>query len=104
MLVALGVSSSGSAACALAPNDVALILARAPAGVRRRRHPLPLAHTMIADMVSPTRAPALPGAVSRTMFMAASIAGPVLGGVLDRYVHWSLIFWINLRSAWSRCG
>src|SRR5438094_425594 len=33
---------------------------------------------------------------SAVMFMAASIMGPVLGGLLTDYMHWSLIFWINL--------
>jgi len=30
------------------------------------------------------------------MFMAACILGPILGGFFTDYVHWSLIFWINL--------
>src|SRR6185295_15011218 len=33
---------------------------------------------------------------SSAMFMAACVLGPVLGGVLTDYVHWTLIFWINL--------
>src|SRR5262245_56227155 len=49
----------------------------------------------MADLLSPRERPLIQ-AYSSTMFMAASILGPVLGGVLTDYVHWSLIFWINL--------
>ena len=30
------------------------------------------------------------------MYVSASIAGPVIGGVFAEHFHWSLIFWINL--------
>ena len=56
---------------------------------------LPLAQTVIADLLSPRERPMIQ-AYSSTMFMAACILGPVLGGVLTDHVHWSLIFWINL--------
>jgi MFS family permease len=56
---------------------------------------LPLAHTIIGDMVSPMERPRYQSYTS-IMFMIASIAGPLLGGVLTDYVHWTMIFWINL--------
>jgi len=84
----------GSIACALAPTLWMLILARALQGIGGGGI-LPLAQTVIADLLSPRERP-LVQSYSSAMFMSASILGPVLGGFLTDYVHWSLIFWINL--------
>src|SRR6266849_902645 len=56
---------------------------------------LPIAQTIIADLLSPRERPVVQGRTS-IMFMSASILGPVLGGFLTDQLHWSLIFWINL--------
>src|SRR5215470_893465 len=94
MLVAIGVFVLGSVACALAPNMEALIVGRALQGVGGGGI-LPLAQTVIADLLSPRERPLIQSYTS-AMFLAAIILGPVLGGFLTDYVHWSLIFWINL--------
>jgi EmrB/QacA subfamily drug resistance transporter len=94
MLISIGIFVAGSVACALAPTMWMLILARALQGLGGGGI-LPLAQTVIADLLSPRERPIVQG-YSSAMFMSASILGPVLGGVLTDYVHWSLIFWIML--------
>jgi MFS family permease len=94
MLISLGVFLVGSVACALAPTMGTLILARSLQGFGGGGI-LPLGHTVIADLLSPRERPLIQS-YSSAMFLAASILGPVLGGVLTDYVHWSLIFWINV--------
>jgi EmrB/QacA subfamily drug resistance transporter len=94
MLISLGVFIAGSVACALAPNMTMLILGRALQGIGGGGI-LPLGQTVIADLLSPRERPLIQS-YSSAMFLAASILGPVLGGVLTDYVHWSLIFWINV--------
>src|SRR3954452_866756 len=94
MLISIGVFILGSVACALAPSMEALIVGRALQGVGGGGI-LPLAQTVIADLLSPRERPLLQSYTS-AMFLAASILGPVLGGLLTDHVHWSLIFWINL--------
>jgi EmrB/QacA subfamily drug resistance transporter len=94
MLVAVTIFIAGSVACALAPNMPSLIASRALQGIGGGGI-LPIAHTVIGDMVTPRERPRYQSYTS-IMFMAASIIGPVIGGVLTDYLHWTMIFWINL--------
>ncbi len=94
LLAAIGFFIAGSVACALAPSIWLLIAARGLQGIGGGGL-LPIAQTIIADLLSPRERPVVQGRTS-IMFMSASILGPVLGGFLTDHFHWSLIFWINL--------
>jgi EmrB/QacA subfamily drug resistance transporter len=94
MLTAILVFIIGSVACALAPSIWVLIFARALQGIGGGGL-LPLAQTVIGDLLSPRERPIIQGHTS-IMFMSASALGPVLGGLLTDHLHWSFIFWINL--------
>jgi EmrB/QacA subfamily drug resistance transporter len=94
MLIAICIFIAGSVACALAPNMPALIASRALQGIGGGGI-LPIAHTIIGDMVSPRERPRYQSYTS-IMFLVASVIGPVVGGVFTDYVHWTMIFWINL--------
>ena len=94
LLWAIGIFIAGSIACALAPTIWFLIVARGLQGIGGGGL-LPIAQTIIADLLSPRERPIVQGRTS-IMFMSASILGPVLGGLLTDHLHWSLIFWINL--------
>jgi len=94
LLWAIGIFIGGSIACALAPTIWVLIFARGLQGIGGGGL-LPIAQTIIADLLSPQERPVVQGRTS-IMFMSASILGPVLGGFFTDQLHWSLIFWINL--------
>ena len=94
MLSAISVFVIGSVACAMAPSIWVLIAARALQGIGGGGL-LPIAQTVIGDLLSPRERPIVMGHTS-IMFMTASTLGPVLGGLLTDHLHWSLIFWINL--------
>ncbi len=94
LLLAISIFIVGSVVCAVAPTIWTLILARGLQGIGGGGL-LPIAQTIIADMLSPRERPIVQGRTS-IMFMMASILGPVLGGLLTDHLHWSFIFWINL--------
>jgi len=94
ILLAIGVFIVGSLACAVAPSLWLLVIGRGLQGFGGGGL-IPLAQTIIADLLSPRERP-MAQSYTSVMFMMASILGPVLGGVLTDHLHWSFIFWINL--------
>lgn len=94
MLIAIAVFMAGSLAAALATDMLMLILARALQGMGAGGL-LPLAQTIVGDIVLPKERGRYQAYLS-FMWMTAAISGPVLGGFLAQYFHWSLIFWINI--------
>ncbi|WP_460450952.1 MDR family MFS transporter [Alsobacter sp. SYSU BS001988] len=94
MLVGIAVFVLGSVACALAPNMIALILARALQGLGGGGL-ISMAQTIIADMVAPKERGRYQVYIAG-VFVSSSLAGPVLGGFFAEHLHWSIIFWINI--------
>ena len=94
MLLAIGIFIAGSIACALAPAMWVLIAGRGLQGIGGGGL-IPIAQTIIADLLSPRERP-MAQSYTSVVFMSASILGPVLGGLLTDHLHWSFIFWINL--------
>jgi EmrB/QacA subfamily drug resistance transporter len=90
----LGIFLAGSVICALAPNMIVLIIGRAIQGLGGGGI-IAVSQTIVADAVPPRERGHYAVYISG-LWATASIAGPILGGVLTQYVHWSAIFWVNL--------
>lgn len=85
---------AGSVISAAAPTMFILIVGRALQGVGGGGL-MTMAQTVIGDLVPPRERARYAAWISGT-WAAASVAGPLLGGVLAEHYHWSLVFWINI--------
>ncbi len=94
LLVALSLFLVGSVFCALAPTMILLAVARFIQGLGGGAF-IALCQAAIADIIPPRERGRYQGHIV-TAFAASTIGGPIVGGLLAEYAHWSLIFWLNL--------
>lgn len=94
LLMALGVFLAGSVLCAVAPTMVLLAVARGIQGLGGGAF-IALCQAAIADIIPPRERGHYQGYIV-SAFAASTIGGPIVGGLLAEYAHWSWIFWLNL--------
>ena len=94
LLAAIVIFIIGSIACAVAPTMLVLILARGLQGLGGGGL-IALAQTIVGDIIPPKERGRYQ-VYFASVFMSASLLGPVLGGFFAEHLHWSVIFWINL--------
>ena len=94
LLIAVSLYMAGSLVCALAPNMFVLILGRVLHGLGGGG----LTSTgmvVLGDIAAPRDRGKYYGYFSAT-YTTAGACGPVLGGAIAEYLHWSVIFWMNI--------
>jgi EmrB/QacA subfamily drug resistance transporter len=91
---AISVFLLASVLCGLAGTMGQLIASRALQGVGGGGL-IAIAHAAIADVVSPRERGRYHGYFA-SMFAAASVTGPALGGLFASSLTWRWVFWINL--------
>ena len=93
-LMSIFIFEVGSLVCAVANNSTTLIVGRAVAGMGGAGIASG-SYTIIAFSAPPAKRPAFTGILGAT-FGAASVIGPLLGGVFTDDLTWRWCFWINL--------
>jgi EmrB/QacA subfamily drug resistance transporter len=92
--ISLGLFLAASALCGAAPGIASLIVARAVQGVAAGGL-MTLAMASIGDLVSPRERARYQGYIAAT-FAVATVAGPLVGGVIVQQVGWRWVFYVNL--------
>ena len=94
LLVALGVFTLGSLACGLAQTLPQLVAARVLQGLGGGGL-MTLSQALIGELVPPRERARFQGYFA-TVFTAASIGGPVIGGIVVSHISWRWLFLANL--------
>jgi EmrB/QacA subfamily drug resistance transporter len=92
--IAIILYMTGSLVCALAPNMVVLILARALHGLGGGGL-ASMGSVILGDVAAPKERGRY-YAYFAVVYTTAGASGPALGGFLSDYIHWSAIFWLNI--------
>lgn len=92
--IAIAIYMAGSLLCALAPNMLVLILARALHGLGGGGLSTTGA-VVLGDIVAPKERGRY-YAYFAVVYTTAGALGPALGGFLSDHLHWRGIFWLNI--------
>jgi MFS family permease len=93
-LAAIGVFLAGSALSGAAQDLTQLIAFRALQGLGAGGL-MTLAMAIVAEIVSPRERGRYQGYI-QMVFVIASVAGPLLGGVFADHLSWRWVFYVNL--------
>jgi EmrB/QacA subfamily drug resistance transporter len=94
LFLAIGLYMAGSLLCALAPNMLVLILGRIVHGLGGGGLTA-IGMVVLGDVAAPRDRGRYYGYFSIT-YTTAGACGPALGGFIADYLHWSVIFWLNI--------